>query len=225
MHILVFVLSVASGPFHAEGLDGLLSVELTDSSYVEVIGEYLVSFSDTFDFDYGVEGVRLVRGSQADTLFWLASMPSEVFEQTSSAGILSLTEHRTFEFLVLDETFIGGLLRVSSARNGRSASHFTAFRTWLFDGTPLDLESIVQLDQLFFDALASSLGFGEECRLETELWSLGFWFDPQSFLLLKRPDLPPVLRVGLPSAEGKDTLLVIDLDVSSLSSATGAMMD
>jgi len=225
MHILILVFSVASGFFHAEGLDGLRRVELTDSSYVEVIGEYLTCFSDTFSFDYGVEGVRLVRGSRADTLFWLSSMPSEVLEQSSSAGILSLTEHRTFEFLVLDEAFIGGLLRISSARNGRSVSHFTAFRTWLFDGTPLDLESIVQLDQLFFDALANSLGFGEECMLETELWSIGFWLDPQSFLLLKRPELPPVLRVGLPSAEGKDTLLIIDLEVSSLSSATGAMMD
>jgi len=225
MHILIMVFSVASGPFHAEGLDGLLRVELSDSSYVEVIGEYLVSFSYTFNFDYGVEGVRLVRGSRSDTIFWLSSMPSEVFEQTSSAGITSLTEHRTFEFLVLDETFIGGLLRVSSTRNGRLTSHFTAFRTWLFDGTPLDLESIVQLDQLFFDALANSLGFGEECRLETELWSMGFWLDPQSFLLLKRPELPPVLRVGLPSAEGKDTLLIIDFEISSLTSATDAMMD
>ena len=225
MHILILIFSVASGIFHAEGLEGLQKVELTDSSYVEVIGEYLVSYSDTFDFDYGIDGVRLVSGSGADTLFWLSSMPSEVFEQTSSAGVLSLVEHRTFEFLVLDETFIGGLLRISSARNGRSASHFTALRTWLFDGTPLDLESVIQRDLLFSTSLANALGIEEEINLETELWAMGFWLDPQSFLLLKRPELPPLLRLGLPSTEGKDTLLIIDLEFSSLSSATGAMMD
>ncbi len=224
-NLVLISAAVATFPLHLGGLNGVREIELTGGSRIEVISEELSSFTDSLSFSYHVDGVRIAGTGFADTLFWLSDPPAFVLRQSLSAGIRSLAESRTVEILVLDESCLGGVLRVVSSRNGRSPSEFTAFRTWLINGTILDLESVVQLDSLFYDTLADVLGLERGSDVESELWLEGFWLDPQSFLIYKGTAKPPFLRLGLPSTEGEDTLLVVDMQFSSLTSATGAMMD
>jgi hypothetical protein len=226
MHYFILIaVAAADFPFHSGDPNGVSVIELDGGSRIEVISEELSSFTDSFSFSYRVDGVRITGTGFTDTLFWLSDPPDLVLSESLRAGIRSLAESRTVRILVLDESCLGGVLRVVSSRNGRSPSEFKAFRTWLIDGTILDLESVVQLDALFYETLADVLGLERGIDVESELWVLGFWLDPQSFLVYKGTDEPPFLRLGLPSTEGMDTLLVVDILFSSLTSATGAMMD
>jgi hypothetical protein len=222
---LVLLLAAVRIPFHAEGLDGERTVDLPGGVRIEVITAELSTDTLGLDFSYLVEGVRMRSPGFTDTLFWLADDPETVLAQALLTGAGSLAESRTIEILVLDESCIGGLLRVVTSRNGRDRSRFLAFRTWLWGGTLLDLESVVQVDDSFFAVLSDSLGLDRGTDVEDELWKEGFWLDPQSFLLIKGPDSPPLLRLGLPSTAGADTMLVVSMPFSNLHSASGAMLD
>ena len=222
---LVLLMAAVRIPFHAEGLQGERTVELPGGARIEVVTAVLSTDTLGMSFSYMVEGIRMMGNDFSDTLFWLADDPATVLAQALMTGAGSLEESRTMEILVLDESCIGGLLRVVTSRNGRGPSRFLAFRTWLWGGTPLDLESVVQMDDTFFAVLSDSLGLDQESDVEDELWKEGFWLDPQSFLLVKGPDSPPFLRLGLPSTEGADTMLVVSMPFSGLNSASGAMLD
>ena len=172
---------------------------------------------------YVVQGIiQTERNSIPDTLFWIAGLPSDMVPSLESAG---LTEERRLDLLAAGASWISGRIRIRFINAAGRESVYTAFRTWLLDGTELDLDMVVQRDSLFDRIVRDSLGMPREGNIDSWLWRRGFWFDPQSFVLASGEDSLPLLVLGLPSSEGEDTLFTIELPVQLLNTASGSMLD
>lgn len=221
---LVLLWSSSSLPFVSEAPSGVLSVRMSPEVTLEVIASDTSVNAEGFTFTYRVEGARMVSRSLADTLFWAGPLPGEALSAAALSGAGYLYETRKLRILNCTSTYVGGLLEVETARDCRGESSYSAFRTWLLSGMPLDLEAVVQTDSLFHSALKSALGAPEAANLDSWLWLKGFWFDSQSFLVLPEEG-SSILRIGLPSWRNLDTMLVVDLDLGSLNTAHGAMLD
>ena len=220
----VLVCLLAELPFFAPGIRGVKRIDFTRGVWLEVIQTDTTVHENQLDFNYTVQGIRITSSSSTDTLFWISQTPSQALVIARTAEIRSFSERRTLEILALTEYYIGGIIKVITTRNSHNTTHFTALRTWLLDGSLLDLESVVQVDDLFLDYLSVSLNTTVD-SLENYLWSRGFWMDPQSFIIVSGNYSQPVLRLGFPSWQGSDDLLLVDLNLSELNSAMSAMMD
>lgn len=216
--------SAASLPFVSEGPSGVMSVRMSPEVTLEVVASDTSVNAGSFTFTYRVEGARMVSRSGADTLFWVGPLPREALSGAALSGAGFLYETRTLRILNCTDTYVGGLVEVETARDGRGESSYRAFRTWLLTGVPLDLDAVVQTDSLFRSALRSALGAPESGSLDSWLWLRGFWLDSQSFLILPEEG-SYILRIGLPSWKGLDSMLVVDLDLGALNTAHGAMLD
>jgi len=174
-------------------------------------------------FSYVVEGVALAaRGGAEDTLFWIAPLPEAAVPALSRSG---LSEERLLDLISAGSSWVSARISVRLLYPGGRVSAFTAYRTWLTGGTELDLDDVVQRDSLFDAMLGAALGIPSGTAVDPWLWRKGFWFDPMSFAILPGTGADPVIRLGLPSAEGLDTLLTVDLPVLLLHTATGSMLD
>jgi hypothetical protein len=200
-------------------------VDLSAYVRLEVITADTLFTGRGLSFDYEVQGLRLVSSSGADTLAWIADPPAVALAAALASEAASVTERRTLGILACTDSFVGGIIGVNSSRDNRSTSRYRAFRTWLLAGVPLDLDAVVQRDSLFESALRSALGvpFGRD--MDSWLWRRGYWLDPQSFLILPADDGGMMLRIGLPSWQGIDSILVVDLDLGGLNTASAAMLD
>jgi len=172
---------------------------------------------------YRVEGVALaMRGQNIDTLFWVAPLPLAAVPALGSSGI---SEERTLDLVSASASWVSARMTVRLLYPGGRVSTFTAYRTWLTTGEELDLDKVIQRDSLFDSRLGASLGIPAGSSADSWLWRQGFWFDPMSFAILPGSGDEPVIRLGLPSAEGLDTLLTVDLPVILLNTASGSMLD
>jgi len=199
------------------------SIELPGDTILQVISDDTTVSGENVNLTYHVEGLRLAAGDFSDTLFWLAPRPRSAISSAISTGRRRLYESRSLRLINLSGSHIGGVIVVRSGRSRESASLFTAYRTWLMDGTALELESVVQMDSRFSSVIArlADLPAGS---LDQGLISIGHWLDPQSFLIV-RGEEGPLLRLGLPSWDEEGTMLVLDIPFDSLNTASGAMLD
>jgi hypothetical protein len=166
---------------------------------------------------YLVQGVCLtVRSETVDTLFWIAPLPAEIVPSLIEAGA---TEERMLELLVSGSSWVSGLMKVKLIKYPERISLFRSYRTWLMDGTVLNLESIIQMDSVFHELFRENLDIPSNVSIDSWLWTNGFWFDPESFILLLEEPEHPVIRIGLPSIEGLDSLLIVDLPLLRLNQA------
>jgi hypothetical protein len=218
-------LLVSAIPFVADTPSGVASVELSRNVRLEVISADTVYGGMGFSFDYEVQGLRLVSDSGADTLAWIADLPATALAAVRGSGASLVRERRTLAILACTPSYVGGVIGVDSSRDGRSTSRYRAYRTWLMGGIPLDLDAVVQRDSLFDAVLRLSLGVPMGRNLDSWLWRRGYWLDPQSFLILPGTGGEMTLRIGLPSWQGVDSLLVVDLDLEHLHTAAAAMLD
>lgn len=187
--------------------DSLLTVISMDSAYI----------AGGIPHHYLVQGVCLTVSAEAvDTLFWIAPLPAEIVPSLIEAGA---TEERKLELLASGSTWVSGLIHVKLIRNPDRVSLFSAYRTWLTDGTVLNLESIIQMDSVFQELLRNNLDIQSTISTDSWLWTHGFWFDPESFILLLNDPEHPVIRIGMPSMEGMDSLLIVDLPLLRLNQA------
>ncbi len=190
-----------------ELLDSVLTVISMDSTYI----------AGGVPHHYLVQGVCLTVIAEAvDTLFWIAPLPADIVPSLIEAGA---TEERMLELLASGSTWVSGLIRVKLIRNPDRVSLFSAYRTWLIDGTVLDLEDVIQMDSVFQELLRNNLDIQSTVSTDSWLWTHGFWFDPESFILLLNEPEHPVIRLGLPSMEGIDSLLIVDLPLLRLNQA------
>jgi hypothetical protein len=177
----------------------------------------------TLPCSYIVEGVALSRREEnLDTLFWVAPLPAMAVPSLSGSGI---SEERTLDLVSAGASWVSAGMTVRLLHPGGRISTFTAYRTWLTTGEELDLDKVIQRDSLFDSRLGTALGIPGGSSPDSWLWRMGFWFDPMSFAILPGNEGEPVIRLGLPSAEGLDTLLTVDLPVIELNTASGSMLD
>ncbi len=176
---------------------------------------------------YRVDGVAVEEGDGGRALlFWIAPPPPEAVPGLVLSGA---SESRSLTLVRATGSWVTGVLEVE-LRRGPETSSFRALRTWLLDGTVMDLGSVVQMDSLFYRSLASQLGVPPGVEVDGWLWRRGFWLDPLSFSLLP-PDSAgrggggTALRLGLPSNSGEDTMLTVDIPLEGLNTASGAMLD
>lgn len=196
-----------SNPSGEELSDSVLTVISMDSTYI----------AGGIPHHYLVQGVCLTVNSETvDTLFWIAPLPAEIVPSLIEAGA---TEERVLELLVSGSTWVSGLIHVKLIRNPERVSLFSAYRTWLMDGTVLNLENIIQMDSVFQELIRNNLDIPSTVSTDSWLWTHGFWFDPESFILLRDEPENPVIRIGLPSIEGLDSLLIVDLPLLRLNQA------
>lgn len=188
--------------------DSVLTVISMDSTYI----------ADGIPHHYLVQGVCMTIGSETtDTLFWIAPLPADIVPSLIDAGA---TEERMLELLVSGSTWVSGLMKVKLIKNPERVSLFRAYRTWLYDGTVLNLEAIIQTDSVFHELVRENLDIPPDVSTDSWLWTNGFWFDPESFILLLKEPENPVIRIGLPSVEGLDSLLIVDLPLLRLNRAS-----
>ncbi len=217
-------LAAPSQPFYATDGAGVRRVSLSPEVDLEVIGADSSWSSGEISLSYSVEGLRLISRHGADTLAWVSTTPAEAIASALSAGAVRSHESRTLRILACTMSYVGGVVEVDASRDGRTTMDYEAFRSWLIDGTPLDVESVVQTDSLFQARLRSALGVPEGARIEAWLWTDGHWLDPQSFLIWRSGD-EAVLVLGLPAWRGGEAMKVVQLDLDSLNTAHGAMLD
>jgi|GEM_PF-3181863 len=198
-------------------------IDLPGGTSLQVISDDTTVSGENVRLTYHVEGLLLEAADFSDTLLWLAPRPRSAISSAISTGRRRLYESRSLRLINLSGSHIGGEITVRSGRSLESASLFTAYRTWLMDGTPLELESVVQMDSRFASVIArlADLPGGS---LDQGLISIGHWLDPQSFLIV-RGEQGPLLRLGLPSWDEEGSMLVLDIPFDSLNTASGAMLD
>jgi len=199
------------------------AILLPGGASFEVIQDDTTVSGRGVQLSYYVEGVRLTSEETSDTLFWLAQRPARAISAAIASGRRRLYERRSLRLLTYSGSHIGGEMSVLSGTSRQDASLFSVFRTWLSNGTPLELESVVQLDSRFTD-MVSRLADLTDGSLDQGLIASGHWLDPMSFLILEGRD-GPVLRLGLPSWDDEGTMLVLDIPFDSLNTASGAMLD
>ena len=221
---LAAALSRPAIPFFSQSGAGIRSVTISPNVVLEVITSDSSWSSGAESHSYSVDGLRLVSAYGADTLAWIADPPGQAIAAARSAGSTVSTETRTLRIIACTESYIGGTIRVRSERDGRRTSAYEALRTWLLSGIPLDLRAVVQTDSTFESALRAALNTPPGANMDTWLWSHGHWLDPQSFVIWSRGEAI-LLRIGLPSWTGSDSLLIVDLDMHALNTAHGAMLD
>ncbi len=216
--LFIFLIAVAQFPEKLPEMSGNTpSEEPVSDSVLTVISMDSTYISGGIPHHYLVQGVCMIRGSEtADTLFWIAPLPADIVPSLIDAGA---TEERMLELLVSGPTWVSGLMKVKLIRNPERVSLFRAYRTWLYDGTILNLEAIIQMDSVFHELLRENLDIPPDVSTDSWLWTNGFWFDPESFLLLLKEPEHPVIRIGIPSTEGLDTLLIVDLPLLRLNQA------
>lgn len=172
---------------------------------------------------YVVEGVvLLMEGEPPDTLFWIAPLPADAAPALSASG---LSEERTLDLVSAGTSWVSARITVRLIHPRGRVSAFTAYRTWLNTGEELDLDKVVQRDELFDSLLSAALDSPQGISIDSWLWRGGFWFDPLSFLILPADGDVPVIRIGMPSVDGVDTLLTVDIPLTRLNTATGSMLD
>lgn len=198
-------------------------IDLPGGTSFQVISADTAVSGNGVELYYYVEGVRLVSDGRADTLFWLAQRPARAISAAVASGRRRLYERRSLQLLTFSGSHIGGEMTVLSGPDRDSASPFTVYRTWLTDGTPLELESVVQMDSRFSE-LVTGMADLPEGSLDQGLIGSGRWLDHQSFLILETED-GPLLRLGLPSWNEEGSMLVLDIPFDSLNTASGAMLD
>jgi len=222
----VILLAIASAlPFLARTPGGVERVDLSPFVRLEVITADTLFTGTGLTFDYSVQGLRMVSDYGADTLCWVADGPAAALASAMASGASSVVERRTLAVLACTESYVGGVIAVNSSRDARSISRYRAYRTWLLSGVPLDLDAVVQRDSLFECTLRTAIGVPMGRDLDSWLWRRGYWLDPQSFLLLPSSEGGMILELGLPSWQGIDSLLVVDLDLGDLHTAAAAMLD
>lgn len=221
--LMTFSISLAQLPQeYTVNSDGT-RLEMERGGYLQVVSDDTTVSGNGISLYYRVEGVRLVSGEFSDTLFWLAQQPSRAIGSAISSGRRRLFEERTIRLITFSGSHIGGEMTVLSGSTEEGATSFTVYRTWLIDGTPLELESVIQLDGRF-EQLVSRLADLPSGSLDQGLIGAGYWLDPQSFLIIdSQPG--PLLRLGLPSWDDEGALLVLDIPFDSLNTASGAMLD
>lgn len=222
--ILAFAISRPGLPYFSVDGTGVRSVSLSSNVVLEVITADSSWSDGTESHSYSVDGLRLVSRFGADTIAWIAVPPAEAIASARAAGVLASEEIRTLRILACTESFIGGRISVHSTRDGRRTARYEALRTWLLNGIPLDLGSVIQLDSVFNAELRSILGAPEGIDMDAWLWSNGHWLDPQSFLIWINGESTE-LHIGFPSWTGADSLLLVELDLERLNTAHGAMLD
>lgn len=222
--VLVAAVSRPGIPFFAEDGAGTRSVAFSANVLLEVVTSDSSWSTADESHSYSVDGLRLVSAYGADTLAWIADPPAQAIAAARSAGSTISAETRTLRIVACTESYIGGMIWVRSERDGRRTSAYEALRTWLLSGMPLDLESVVQTDSTFESSLRAALSAPPGANLDTWLWSQGHWLDPQSFVIWSDGEAI-LLRIGLPSWTGSDSLLIVDLDMHALNTAHGAMLD
>jgi hypothetical protein len=220
--MMVLAVPAQTGQEYTIAGDGS-AILLPGGAAFEVIRDDTTVSGQGVQLSYYVEGVRLTSGEMADTLFWLAQQPARAISAAIASGRRRLFERRSLRLLTYSGSHIGGEMKVLSGATRQDASLFTVFRTWLSDGTPLELESVVQLDSRF-NRMVSRLADLPSGSLDQGLIASGHWLDPRSFLVLEEED-GPVLRLGLPSWDDEGTMLVLDIPFDSLNTASGAMLD
>ncbi len=198
-------------------------IDLAQGVSFQVISEDTTVSGNGVDLYYYVEGLRLVSESYSDTLFWLAQTPRRAISAAITSGRRRLYERRSLRLIAFSGSHIGGQIIVRSGRDSLTASLFTAYRTWLTTGAPLDLQSVIQMDARF-ESMVARLADLSAGSLDQGLISSGHWLDPQSFLIIRRED-GPILRLGLPSWNEEGSMMVLDIPFDSLNTASGAMMD
>lgn len=198
-------------------------LELAEGITLSVVQADSAWSTGTTDGSYVVQGVVLTfRTGISDTLFWIAGLPDRAVPALEAAG---LSEERRVELLASGSSWVSGRINIRLVGADGSESRFSAFRTWLLDGTELDLDMVVQRDSLFDSMVREGIGMPSEGNIDSWLWRRGFWFDPQSFVLTLEADSLPLLVLGMPSSEGSDTLLTIELPIQALHTASGSMLD
>ncbi|MDM7992521.1 MAG: hypothetical protein QUS11_04350 [Candidatus Fermentibacter sp.] len=222
--VLAAVLSRPGIPYFSADGAGTRSVSLSARVVLEVVSADSSWSGGGESHYYSVDGLRMVSEAGADTITWIADLPAQALASARAAGSIRSEETRTLRILACTESYIGGRITVRSDRDGRLTSSYEALRTWLLSGVPLDLESVVQTDSVFTGELRAALDAPPSADLDIWLWSRGHWLDPQSFVIWM-DDGSPLLRMGLPSWTGSDSLLIVELDLARLNTAHGAMLD
>jgi hypothetical protein len=222
---MIPILLMSALPFVSTDPAGVASVDISGRVRLEVISADTLVRGAHLVFDYEVQGLRMVSDLGADTLGWISDPPGTALASAAASGAATILERRTLGVIACTESFVGMLVSVSSSRDNRGTSRYTTYRTWLLAGIPIDLDAVVQRDSLFEATLRSSLGAPQGRDLDSWLWRRGFWLDPESFLILPGSGGAMTLRMGLPSWQGSDSLLVVDLDLGKLHTASAAMLD
>ncbi len=215
---------LAAIPFVATDPAGVRSLAVSSRVTLEVITADTLYDGPDLHFMYSVDGLRLVSAQGADTLAWAADLPAAALAAARASGASSITETRRLRILSCTESYAGAVIRVTTSRDGRPSTTYAAYRTWLIQGVPLDLDAVVQHDSLFVARLSAALDVPAGRSLDGWLWRNGHWLDTQSFLILPGED-GVILRIGLPSWQGLDSIMVVDLDPGSLHTASSAMLD
>ena len=108
-------------------------------------------------------------------------------------------------------------MRVSTYE--RLRRHEREDSSWPFhrrSGAPGCLRGKHPCDQ---ELLRNNLDIQSTVSTDSWLWTHGFWFDLESFILLLNELEHPVISIGLPSMEGIDSLLIVDLPLLRLNQA------
>lgn len=216
--LLFFLIVMAQSPEGSSEMPETALDEPVSDSILTVISMDSTYIAGGIPHHYLVQGVCLtIRSETTDTLFWIAPLPADIVPSLIDAGA---TEERMLELLVSGSTWVSGLMKVKLIKNPERVSLFRFYRTWLMDGTVLNLEAIIQMDSVFHELLRENLDIPPDVSTDSWLWTNGFWFDPESFILLLKEPEYPVIRIGLPSTEGFDSLLIVDLPLLRLNQAS-----
>ena len=183
--LLFFLIALAQPPDGSSEMTGSTPLEEpAPDSIVTVISMDSTYIAGGIQHHYLDQGVCMIRGQDtADTLFWIAPLPADIVPSLIDAGA---TEERMLELLVSGSTWVSGLMKVKLIKNPERVSLFSTYRTWLMDGTVLNLEAIIQMDSVFHELLRENLDIPPDVSTDSWLWTNGFWFDPESFILLLR---------------------------------------
>ncbi len=220
MSVILFLLIVlAQSPDGSSEIpENARPAEQTPDSVLIVISMDSTYVAGGISHHYLVQGVCMIRGSGTkDTLFWIAPLPADIVPSLVDAGA---SEERMLELLVSGSTWVAGLMRVKLIQNPNRVSLFSSYRTWLHDGTVLNLGAIIQMDSVFHELLRENLDIPPDVSTDSWLWTNGFWFDSESFILLLKEPERPFIRIGMPSIEGLDSLLIVDLPLLRLNRAS-----
>ncbi|MBD3370111.1 hypothetical protein GF402_07100 [Candidatus Fermentibacteria bacterium] len=206
--------------------------DLTDSLQLDDGRILLVEPTDTLVreaslyLDYRTSRIVSMLGRRRDTIVWISDPPSKMVAAARRSGRNYLYEAREVSIVSATGSYLCGLLEVvTSSRAGGDTTRFEALRTWLYDGTTLELEDVVQMDSLFYHRLGESLGCPDPSRVSDWLWSKGYSLDPQSFMMLPGEDGDPMLMLGICRGEEPGDMLVVRMGFSSLNTASQAMLD
>jgi hypothetical protein len=176
--------------------------------------------------DYSTCRIVSVLGRNRDILAWISDPPGKTVAAARRSGRVYLYEARDVSLVSATGSYVCGTLEVcTSGRAGGDTTAFRALRTWLYDGTVLELDDVVQLDSVFHQRLAESLGCPRPSRISEWLWSRGYWLDPQSFMMLPDENGQPMLVLGICTSEEPQEILVVRLGFSFLNTASQAMLD